>query len=566
MVFRGALDFGSGVAGAARLYRVWQSEAGFAALPVGLRAAARADGSPDLILELVRGPNPMSGPQPYGVLDVRLETVSALEQALPPARLIEAGAQVDAAPPEFGWLRLRAGGELLLPPAPMAGSGVGALRTTVRLSDNGAALLHAALLKEALLVEAVAELRFSGVSPRAEAAVRFDPEILLARLLAQSKAGVLAWDAIVSRFASLPPEVNVLGTVDQLNRVAFGEAMADRVAARFGRLVPSVEQDCRMCVHLELSGPGHFDWDLREPFLAQRLFPVTFDAFDAVRRSGAASAVRHTVTQPVQSGYLLAEVAANLPRERPGVLSCGVHLNAAPKLPWRPQAINESVEFNPPEDRARVLLRFAPNEPPRFLLRAFAVIEETTGIRMLEGPEREVEGPDARLTVDDFPVRFLPLEISPQLAELAEVEAVVGQVRAAFPRGVLQTTLVLPREADPLVRWTATRNEQRLIVEGGQRLDLTRFAGYGLNTVSVEVAFAPGDPAVVALDLMPEASSVVTTLAFTPARPKREWAWFADSPFAPGYRYRVFDANGSRPWSPIQPPGAALQLEARRLS
>jgi len=565
MAFRGALDFGAGVVGAARLYRLFEMEAGFAVLPVGLKVGTRAGGSADLILELVRGPNPMSGPQPYGVLDLRLETVVNTEQPLPAARAIAANASVRSVPPEFGWLRLRAGGDLLLPPSPMAGSGVGALRASARLSENGAALLHGALLQEALLVEAVAELGYSGVSPRVDAVVRFDPAVLLARLLAQSKESVVTWDAMVALFAALPAEVRVTGSVDALNRVAFGEAMADRVAARFGHLVASIEPDCRMCAHLALSGPGRFEWNLREPFLAQRMVPLSFDGFDAARRGGVDQVVRQTVTQPVQSGFVLAEVAANLPRERPGVLSCGAHLRAAPKMPWRPRAINESVEFSAPDDRARVLLRFAPNEPPRFQVRTFAVIEDSTGILMLEGPEREAEGPEVRLSADDFPVRFLPLEISPQLAELAEVEAAAGAASVTFPRGVLQTTLVLPRDADPLVRWTVSRNGQRLVVEGGQRLDLPRFAGYGSHTVAIEIAFAPGDPAVVALDLMPEASAAVTTLAFTPTLAEREWTWFAASPFAPGYRYRIFDSAAERPWSTIQPPGAALRLEARRL-
>lgn len=565
MAFRGALDFGAGVAGAARLYRLLGSEEAFVVLPVGLRAGSRSDGSPDLTLELVRGPNPMSGPQPYGVLDFRLETIVDLEQSLQAARALNSRASVQAAPPESGWLRLRAGGEVLLPPSAMTGSGVGALRTVAKLSESGAALLHGALLKEALLVEAVGELVYSGVSPRVDAVVRFDPAVLLARLLIEAEDGIVAWDAMVAMFSGLPAELQVLGNVDGLSRAAFGEAMADRVAKRFGRLVPAIQDDCRMCVKLTPSAPGRFEWNLREPFLAQRLVPVMFDAFDAVRRAGVDGVVRRTVTQTVQSGFVLAEVAANLPRERPGVLSCGAHLRAAPKLPWRPQAINETVEFTAPDDRARVLLRFAPNERTLVQVRTFVVLEEASGMRMLEGPEREVEGSEVRLTVDDFPVRFLPLMISPQLAELAEVEATVGDVSVRFSRGVVETTLVLPREVEPMVRWRVTSNEQQLVVDGGQRLELPRFAGYGSHTVVIEVTFAPDDPAVVALDLMPEASGAVTTLAFTPTLARREWTWFAGSPFAPGYRYRVFDVAGSRSWSPVQPPGAALQLDARRL-
>lgn len=565
MAFRGALDFAAGVVGAARLYRLFEVEEAFAVLPVGLRAGSRVDGSPDLTLELVRGPNPMSGPQPYGVLDFRVETIVDLEQSLPAARAVHSNASVREVAPELGWLRLRAGGELLLPPAVMMGSGLGAQRTVVKLSEDGAALLHGALLKEALLVEAVGELAYSGVSPRVDAVVRFDPAVLTARLLMQARDGVLAWDSLVALFAETPSELQVEGAGDGLNRAAFGEAMADRVAARFGRLVPSIQDDCRMCVRLAPSAPGRFEWNLRDPFLAPRLVPVMFDAFDAVRRAGVDRVVRRTVTQPVQSGYVLAEVAANLPAERSGVLSCGAHLRAAPKMPWRPQAINETVEFTAPDDRTRALLRFAPHERARFEVRAFVMLEDGAGVRMLEGPEREVEGTEVRLTADDFPVRFLPLEISPQLAQLAEVEAGVGDSSVRFSRGVVAATLVLPREVEPLVRWRATRNERQLAVEGGQRLDLTRFVGYGSHTVAIEVTFAAGDPALVALDFMPEASGVVTTLAFTRALQRREWTWFAGSPFAPGYRYRVFEAAGARPWSAVQPPGAALQLEARRL-
>lgn len=99
-------------------------------------------------------------------------------------------------------------------------------------------------------------------------------------------------------------------------------------------------------------------------------------------------------------------------------------------------------------------------------------------------------------------------------------------------------------------------------------LDITVFPEYGPHSVQIEIDFA-GSTNVVGLELTPEDQQdhPAATVMFTPDKPSRTWTWFAKSPFAPGYRYRVYQAGGAaREWSVPQSPFSALRLNARNLA
>jgi hypothetical protein len=102
------------------------------------------------------------------------------------------------------------------------------------------------------------------------------------------------------------------------------------------------------------------------------------------------------------------------------------------------------------------------------------------------------------------------------------------------------------------------------------RLCLASFPEFGAHTVSISAALDPGT-SLLAIDLLPEAQpetpANLTTLAFTPARPTREWSWFAPSPFAPGYRWRRHvDGRAPLPWSDVQSPFSPLRVSELQMA
>jgi hypothetical protein len=85
--------------------------------------------------------------------------------------------------------------------------------------------------------------------------------------------------------------------------------------------------------------------------------------------------------------------------------------------------------------------------------------------------------------------------------------------------------------------------------------------------VEISVTFEDDGPDVIALDLAPQLElESVLTLSFTRLRPTRVYTWYARSPFAPGYCYRLFHSSmPPRPWSSPQSTFAPMQLAARQL-
>ncbi|NER84415.1 MAG: hypothetical protein F6K42_33780, partial [Leptolyngbya sp. SIO1D8] len=127
-----------------------------------------------------------------------------------------------------------------------------------------------------------------------------------------------------------------------------------------------------------------------------------------------------------------------------------------------------------------------------------------------------------------------------------------------------EITLALPEGAiDATVEITACdrQSDRHLQLEPrpatGLRLDRHSFKEYGTHSVEIECVF-PENFDFFAIDVLPEGvvetAATLTTLSFTRDRPVRQWTWFADSPFQPGYRYRQHAHPGESPraWSSLQ--------------
>jgi hypothetical protein len=221
-------------------------------------------------------------------------------------------------------------------------------------------------------------------------------------------------------------------------------------------------------------------------------------------------------------------------------------------------------------------MRFAPGETRRCSFETFLVVETSGGVTEWRAPRKAHAGGDLRLSIGDFVARWIPIGATDQLLAVGALS-----VTARWNGGAQTVSMVRGRRVDALaIPSTAASPEFRISLRNGPRalevavsegdlrfLDLPLFVDYGAHTVEIVVDLS-GGPDVVALDFVPEdeLATAPLTLSFTRARPSRTWTWFARSPLAPGYRYRLFQSDGPpRSWSEPQSASAPLRLSARDL-
>lgn len=569
----------------------------FTVTPDRLNVAEHADGRPDLVLRLYRGQNPLLLPAPYGVLDLRLQPQYAMTEALTVLRGRHPQARLQPAYFADGFLRLYAQSddeELpadLRAPMRLAWNGLSNARYLVRMSLDSAMLLKGALHEEALLLSALAEMEMTGVAPRLPVHVRFDPSRLLPALRALcDEEGRVARDALLAFFSREPDslELEVEGEVAQPSELA--EAMTDWVRARYGSFVSAPVEDGRGYMALDLPmeiGSGRFEWDLSQPRQTWQPLVLSLRPLDAARQLVQQAGLEAVVPPPVivpaiPTGMFTVDISANLPASRPGVLAVGVTLRAAPRPPFRPQAVIQSAELIPPEDRATVRLRLSPVEALEYRYATFVITQDSSGIRQLDEAEIGHDGASLSLTPDSFPLIFVTVEAARDLLELATIHGTCRWIEAermveqAVELGadVPALALALPRKAN-----AATLHFEARPHEDGQslslgplparpvQLGLHSFREYGPHRVQVEAIFADSE-SLVAIDLAPETraedTEALTVLALTRDQPRKEWGYLASSPFRAGYRYRLHAGPDgiAGPWSAVRSPFEPLVLRA----
>lgn len=589
MAFEGMPDFQTSIHdGGVTLLAPFQGEGPYALLPRGLEIAKRENGAPDFHLGLIRPVNPMLPPKPYGTLDFRVQASFDVEKGLAVLRSRQPGAWLEQARFHDGFLRLIALGQLqnadptLYDPVPVNFQGLGVARFSARLDQQAALLVKGLLTSQALALRALAHLEVWGVAPRLALRIHFDPGRFLQYLSsrADKQLRITRSDLVSALSPSVAnPPWTVEGDLKQIDPSLFAECMADHVRARFASLVPAARPEGEPALLLSAAkdfGEGDFDWNLSEPALTSRPIVLTFNLLDEARSlvsSKGLSAVVSTDTVPaLHTGVVSLWVVANLPSSRTGILSLGVTVHAPPTS-RRPQQINQAVELSEPSDSASMLLQFSPAEKIAYTYRTFVIFEDSAGIHRLEGKDTLSEGERLDLHVDDFPVNFVPVQATDRVLAVASVSGTLshGQVQNRFSLTTAQPriTLSVPQDAeDPSLEFEIRSKDGARMLKLGPMparavdLDLSSFREYGPQSVEISCTFA-GQAQLLAIDLVPEQSTDapanVTTLAMTPRTPKRQWTWFASSPFAPGYRYRLHGAND---WSDVLSPFAPLPLQA----
>jgi hypothetical protein len=227
-------------------------------------------------------------------------------------------------------------------------------------------------------------------------------------------------------------------------------------------------------------------------------------------------------------------------------------------------------------------LRLSPAEQLAYTFSTFIVLRQGSGIERLEGGETPHQGSRLDLSPDDFPVSFVSIGASQGLLELATVhgmcrrrqgeseaeqpfELAVEQpaIALALPRGTAEATLAIEARS----RDGARALQLGPVPARNLQLGLHSFPEYGPHRVEITCVF-DDDIQLFAIDLLPEdrpeISEEITVLHFTPAQLKREWTWWARSPFRAGYRYRAHRSpdESAAAWSEICSPFEPLKIRA----
>jgi hypothetical protein len=548
---------------------------------------AMADGVPAFRLALTRPAAPFLPPPPYAALDLTLAATRDEAAALAALREADPDAVLSPVYPSAASARLAPGSGLPELPAGLAGpiepawDGLGTARVLARLEAEAGTLIAGMVEDGTLPLGLRMALRFDGVSPRLPLEVRFEPAALLAALAPYLPAEALTGGALATAIGRAGPELPLGLPASTFPDPALAATLADRIAARFGTLMPVAGAEPELVLPgPDAAPPGSFVWDLSVPFRAERWLELSLDPFGAIRAfvaaNGAERLVSRNVTMPVPAGRHAIWAFANLPKARVGLEALGVTLRADPAPPHRPHAAVATRMIEGPADTAELALELAPGEPLAYTAQGFAVIVDPLGVRRLDGPPRACAGQVLHLGPADFGLLPLAVEASADLLAEARLE---GEVRYrhdgrehvlafALEAGPAACALALPASAEGAALQVVARSlaDGRTLAIGPlparqTRVGLASFPGYGPQRVLLRCPPPPG-AAIVALDLVAEdrPDDEAETLAFTAGHPEREWRYFAASPFRAGFRWRLH-ADAGAPAHPWRLEPAAGELE-----
>lgn len=528
---------------------------------------------PDFNLILVRGQNPILPPKPHGLLEFRLQPHYPFTEALNAIRTKVSDATIQPVIFRAGFLRLYADeiSDELKAPIPLAWNGLTSARYGLTVSDLTAIELKGALTNNILKLMARAEMEMIGIAPRLPIRVRFDPAVLLNHL---TKDAQIACEDITTFFRNnlslLPIEV-----IGDSSNPKFAETMTDWIRAHFGTFIASPNNDGRAYIKLASVSSGQYEWDLSQPLQAYRTVILSLDPLASARRlvqeQGLSTVFQEAIVPPIPTGSWSIAVSANLPDRRPGVVSISVCLKAAPALPHRPQARIVSSDLLPPNDSAKLLLRLSPNETLNYTFSTTVIIQDVNGIQQLNSEEFPHKGDRLYLRPDQFAVNFILIDIARSLLSVAEVQGVCRwqegeKSHAQWFDLDRELALALPKTAtNSTIELTAQSLDRSQTLKIAPfpakncQIGLHSFREYGAHQISVECEFSE-DLNVYAIELLPEESSDISVLFFTPTQPVKIWSWFAKSPFKAGYRYRP-RRDPAAEWSAVQSPFVPLKIQ-----
>lgn len=564
------------------VYATFQRPGHFLVYPRDWTLARRPDGTPDLRVQEVRGPDPARPPAPHTEFDVCFALPDVTEEALSAVRLVSPLGLVQQGVYTDGTLDWRMLGSeptpAPLPTLPLAWSGLMATRLFARLDPDTGALARIALALGALPILARGSVELQGVAPRLPLRVQFTPQELADLLGQPASADVtVTREALVSALNALPGErFTPAGPWPTAER---GEVLADWVRAYWvraywGRPAAPPNGETRPCVGLNLTGPAA-NWDLSTPLVSFR--PQLLLAPLRTRPEDAATFTAPPLIVPaLDLGQHALTVRANLPAHRSNLLAASVSVRQEACPPARPQAVTLSQDLQEPGDTVHFTLRLAPGEPLDAQVRAEVVLQTDSGVTRLLGDWRPLSTEDVTLGPAAFPVRFASLELAPDLAALCSVDATLNWTGGpqALSAGVALTalrpvaTFAVGLEARDL-NWSvhARAHDPDGVVQTAtglapsSRLSASCLPGNGRQQVQIR-AELPDPLSLLQLELRPEGQSddQISLSVLRGTQASAVYSYLSRDAFHPRFQYRTPGPPGPGRWSALLDPGAALRL------
>jgi hypothetical protein len=541
------------------------------ALPDRLLLERDPDGSPALLLTLVRGGTGVGSTG--GLLELGVAADADLAAA--GAALAAAGtpARLTGATLEGGVLALSARlgpavPEELVPALPLTPDQLTRARAMAELDATGATLAARLLTTGTLPATATVRVTVRAVAPRLPLTVTVDPHAVALRLARRFGAGAaVTLEELASGLDELlaDPAVTVEGDTATLDGEARRRVLGLRLAERFTIPEPAATLRLRLRDPGEVPS-GHERRDLAEPAAVALHRLLSFDPFALARdlAGGSADRLVRTVDVPeLVTGRTTITLMSNLPEPVAGLIALFADLRVPPAPPRRPQPVTAGGTLDPPDRTAVVTVTLAPGEDLAGEARLRALLEGSDGAAELEGPWQPATRTPLRLAGDAFPVPLTVLRASAALLGDAVVE-VRGERRTVARLDTGTPTAGVPRLAGdgPLrlvVRPTGPGQtiEEPLGEEPRIDLDAATLPGFGAHQAQVTTGRAPG-PAGLLVEWQAEGASdpeaVLGSVRLSSERPSADIGWTATSPFQPGVRLRVSGAGSPGSWSrPIAP-------------
>ena len=556
----------AGIPGTA--YHAFNRDGLIVAVPDRLRLEAEPDGTPRLLLTLIRGGG--TATTTGGRFELGLSIEAGLEEIGRAIAAQEIPASLIVADFEHAVLTISArlgpiAPTQLAPPLVLPPDLLTRARVVVELTAEAASIASQIMEDATLPVEAMMSVAFRAVAARIPLSVSFNPRAVAERLGERivervGQVEVISTDVFESLIDSLlaGPEIVAEGDLHAIDPVLRAQTVALRLRDRFAVRGESDSAGLKLIPPAEIpSGQERFDFSEPAAVLVEQ--SISLDPLSTARamRNGTISdLVRRIEVPPVPTGRQRITVSANLPEPVAGLQTLVADVRAPALPPFRPFPVFASTSLDSPDRVGEVELTLSPGEPLDLQVRLRAIVASNNQAAEIAGAWRSLKRSAVLLGPSDFGKPLLVMRASASLTSLAVVDALSESVLVArLDATTPMMSIPLTSEITAIiVRPLGEGRTIEIPLEGRKRLDLdiTTLPGFGAHRARFTTASAKP----IMVEWRPEASEeeVLQAVRMGPDRPVVDIGWIAFSPFRPGMVWRVILDGTPGVWSqPVQP-------------